>query len=390
MRILWHSNAPWATTGYGVQTSRVVPKIKEAGHEIAISAYYGLEGNIVPWEDIAVFPGLPGTFGNEVILAHATAYFGGNIRSGLVTTLMDVWVLDPQVAAQANMACWVPVDHDPVTPKVEQFFENSAAIPIAMSRFGQERLERFDPLYVPHVVDTSVYRPHDKAKARELVGLGEDAFVVGMVAANQGVPSRKCFPQAIEAFARFHSEHPEAVLMLHTDRHCDAGVDIDQLISHYELLGAVHTPPEYRYRFMPPSPEEMSLVYSMFDVLLNPSMGEGFGVPILEAQACGVPAIVTDFSAMQEVCGAGWKVDYKPIYTGQNSYMADPFVEDILEALQAAHAAPKAQRESMARQARQHALQYDTETVMREHMLPALEECAERFGLVQKQLEVAA
>jgi glycosyltransferase involved in cell wall biosynthesis len=49
----------------------------------------------------------------------------------------------------------------------------------------------------------------------------------------------------------------------------------------------------------------MAKIYSAMDVLLNPAMGEGFGITVLEAQACGTPAIVTDFSAMTEVCGGG-------------------------------------------------------------------------------------
>jgi glycosyltransferase involved in cell wall biosynthesis len=58
--------------------------------------------------------------------------------------------------------------------------------------------------------------------------------------------------------------------------------------------------------------EKMALLYNGFDVLASPSYGEGFGVPILEAQACGVPVIVTDWTAMTELMGAGWLVDGDP------------------------------------------------------------------------------
>jgi glycosyltransferase involved in cell wall biosynthesis len=70
------------------------------------------------------------------------------------------------------------------------------------------------------------------------------------------------------------------------------------------------------------------------DVLLNPAMGEGFGITVLEAQACGVPAIVTDFTAMREVCGAGWHVKHQPYWTGLGSWQAIPDVDDIVSALE--------------------------------------------------------
>ena len=118
----------------------------------------------------------------------------------------------------------------------------------------------------------------------------------------------------------------------------------------------------------------MADVYSSLDVLLNPAMGEGFGLPVLEAQACGVPAIVTDFTAMSEVCGAGWKVRLRPRLD------ADARLAGVAErrggrreprgVLRALRAGPA--RRSRA-QAREHALRYDADRVLEEHWLPALD-----------------
>jgi hypothetical protein len=73
-----------------------------------------------------------------------------------------------------------------------------------------------DPLYCPHGIDTDTYQPHDRNTVREQVGLEEDAFLVGMVAANKGRPSRKSFSQAFQAFRKFAESHDNAYLYLHT------------------------------------------------------------------------------------------------------------------------------------------------------------------------------
>lgn len=49
--------------------------------------------------------------------------------------------------------------------------------------------------------------------------------------------------------------------------------------------------------------EEMPLLYNCASLFLYPSLRESFGLPILEAMACGVPVITSDASALPEVAG---------------------------------------------------------------------------------------
>jgi glycosyltransferase involved in cell wall biosynthesis len=122
-------------------------------------------------------------------------------------------------------------------------------------------------------------------------------------------------------------------------------------------------------------------MYATLDVLMNASMGEGFGLTVLEAQACGVPAIVTDFTAMSEVCGAGWKVGYDRYWTDQSSWQARPHLEELVESLEASYAQSTAEREALSAQARAHALAYDADRVLDEYWTPALDELARRLGV---------
>ena len=383
MKVLIHSNAPWAPTGYGSQVNLFAEALNEH-HELSLSAFYGLEGSRLAWNGIQIYPGVGGEYGNLSLVPHAKHAFG-NPRGGLVFTLLDVWVLDHAVCQQLNMASWVPVDHDPCPPRVAEFFQASAAVPVAMSRFGQERLSDFDPLYIPHGVDVEVFKPMDQAKAREATKLDKDAFVVGVVGANKGRPSRKSFQQSLEAFRFFRERHEDAVLYLHTtlDGQFTQGEDLNALIESLEIpTESLRVANQYRLAFNPLPSEGMARLYSSFDVLLNPSQGEGFGIPIIEAQACGVPAIVTDHSAMPEVCGAGWHVPGRPHWTGQKSWQAIPDVAAIVGALEERYEMTDEEREAQDAAARAHALNYSREVVLRDHFLPALDELAERFGEV--------
>lgn len=49
--------------------------------------------------------------------------------------------------------------------------------------------------------------------------------------------------------------------------------------------------------------EEFELLYASADALLYPSLYEGFGLPILDAFACGIPVVTSNISSMSEVGG---------------------------------------------------------------------------------------
>ena len=73
----------------------------------------------------------------------------------------------------------------------------------------------------------------------------------------------------------------------------------DQLKERVEAAGLsedVHFPGYVPASLMP-------ALYQEARALFFPSLYEGFGIPLLEAMACGCPVVVSDTSSMPEVCG---------------------------------------------------------------------------------------
>ena len=84
-----------------------------------------------------------------------------------------------------------------------------------------------------------------------------------------------------------------------------------------------------------PSFKELTIFYNAADVLVAPSLYEGFGLTVLEAMACGLPTIVSNVSALPEVVGkAGIQVepkDTRAIVRAISQLQADPSYRQSLK-----------------------------------------------------------
>jgi glycosyltransferase involved in cell wall biosynthesis len=376
MKILWLSNSPWVATGYGNQTGLFAPRLMQAGHEVACCAFYGLEGGVLNLGGLLVLPKGRHAYGQDIAAEHAREW-----KADVLISLIDAWVYDPaQLQQHGTKWCpWFPVDAEPLPPPVFRAV-SKAYRRIVFSRFGERMVNDagLDCYYVPHGCDTKTFRPIDRAKARARMTF-DDRFIVGMVAANKGYPPRKAFFENIKAFAQFHKNHPDSLLYLHTAIGTTPGVSEVNLKEYIESVGLelgkdVRFPSPYQLWNGFPDHAMVDL-YNSLDVLLSVSMGEGFGIPILEAQACGTPVIVGDWTAMSELCLSGWKVrksEATPFWIplGANQYL--PKVEAIADRLEMAWRVRG--DSSYRKRARQGALKYDADRVVEKYWKPVLAE----------------
>lgn len=376
MRLLWLSNSPRVPTGYGNQTRVFLPRLKKSGHDLALCSFYGIEGSpIINDMGIVELPRLIDAYGNDAVGAHYAYH-----KADAVVTLVDPFVLVGEIYANLNWIAWTPIDSEPIFPPTVRELRSAKRI-WTMSRFGERLLKAAGFLnvdYVPHGIEgQTTFKPVDKAAA--LTKLKSDAgadladkFVVTMNSANKGAPSRKNFFGAFAAFKAFSDNHPDAVLYVHTEMNGIFGGEHLPTIAGMVGLDSskiVYAPYYHLVNGMLP-PDYLNSIYNVSDVLINTSYGEGFGIPVVEAQMAGCPVIVPGFSATDELCFAGWKVPGTPFMNATGATQRIPIIGKLIEALEASY--QKRGDAAFRAQARAGALAYDADVVYKKYMKPAM------------------
>jgi glycosyltransferase involved in cell wall biosynthesis len=348
-RIAWYSNACHVPSGYGMQTAQVVHQMVKDGHEVAITANHGAQVMMNCTHGHPILPEGLIRYSLDAAPENIKTWIGDQPGFGVV--LFDLWpLIGVEGFNDLNLACWTPIDHDPVPPPVARFaFEGRHHI-IAMSRFGEDRLlkagiPREELTYIPHAIDTALFSDKGKS-ARSSMGIPEEAFLVITNAANRGrIPVRKAFGEMADAMATFMRDRPDVYWMMHTEPNGHSeGVNIPRLLAAVGIdPKRVRYPHPVHFRNGIPQ-EAIASIYSAADVQLLTSMGEGFGIPAIESQACGTPVIVSNFTAQPELVGPHGKiVPVQRVWDEfQQSFFAIPNVLAIVSALQEVYEETKA------------------------------------------------
>jgi D-inositol-3-phosphate glycosyltransferase len=170
---------------------------------------------------------------------------------------------------------------------------------VAYTQFGARELRAsgYDgPLaIIPHGIDLDLFQPLDQVTARTKVGLPLDWFVVLILDQNN---PRKRLDIAFDAFAQFARDKPDTVrLVYHGPLGGNGKWDIRGMAADLGISDRIIYP---HPGGLPLPDDQLSTLYSMCDVKLSTTSGEGWGLTTMEAMACGVPNIVPDFAALGE------------------------------------------------------------------------------------------
>lgn len=320
MNILYHSAPPMADTGYGVHTRNLARRLKH-DHHVDIYSVGGWQGMGIDWEGIQVYPAGGGKHGEQSI-----PYWYTETDADVVFSHHDHWAMrDTLRGIQENgipMVLYTILDHDlpgKRAPEVVVQANEKAFRTIVMSKWAEERMHNSrvpdeQVSQIPHGVDTAKYAPvagpaHDGSgdltteELKDDMGIPEDAFLFGMVAANYG--PRKHLPQHMEAFRTFIDKYDadDAYFYIHAHPTMGGGYNLYDIRNALELdeERVMFPDPHKKYHGM----DDLTVVqlYNTFDVHLNVTQSESWGLTVTEAMSCGTPVIATNCSALTEQFG---------------------------------------------------------------------------------------
>jgi glycosyltransferase involved in cell wall biosynthesis len=200
---------------------------------------------------------------------------------------------------------------------------------------------------VPLAADHVRFRPppaREVAAARAWAGVPERTAYLAFLGT---LEPRKNIPALVDAFVQVCRARPDPpVLVLAGGRGWDGALD-----------GAIaRVPPELRVLRPGFVPDDLAAgLLGGAEVFAYPSLGEGFGLPVLEAMACAVPVLTTRMLALPEVGGDAVE------------YAATPATSDVAAALQRLLDDP-ARRTRLAALGRERALGFTWENAARAYL----------------------
>lgn len=246
----------------------------------------------------------------QVVYGQGDVFYRNNGKYKIGFTMLETTGIPKEWVRQCNMMdeIWVPSYFNKNT-----FRNSGVTVPIYIIPLG------IDPnYYSPQIVS---YKKHKKYTFLSVFEWGE----------------RKAPEILIRAFSKAFSKKDDVILLCKVINN-DASINIAEEIRKLNLR---EQGPEiiflYNTKF---ADYDMATLYRSADCFVLSTRGEGWGMPILEAMACGLPVIATNWSSQVDFYGSdnGYPVDITglidakakcPYYEGFQ--WADPSEEHLID-----------------------------------------------------------
>jgi glycosyltransferase involved in cell wall biosynthesis len=350
-RILFSGEASWLSTGFAVYNRELITRMHQTGkYEIAELACYGRSSDpraqSLPWKVYGILP--ENAEEERLYKSNQMNQFGvykfdaivADFQPDIVFDARDPWMVMHITKSRFkdNFQAILTPTVDSAPYKKEWLDEyRKAEVVCTYSNYGK-RIMEMEKIKVSEVlspgVNLDIFKPMDKKQVRADWGVNKDLLVIGTVMRNQ---KRKLFPDLFEAYASLRAKHRKvdevqrSVLLCHTSWP-DLGWDIPELL--YRAGVQRHVIFTYKcdackntfFSWFIPSDAagnaqcifcgkmsakmpstfngvdetELAEIYNIMDVYVQPAICEGWALPIVEAKACGVPGLYSNYSAMED------------------------------------------------------------------------------------------
>lgn len=230
------------------------------------------------------------------------------IKPDLIFMINDPWVASSYqpIIEKSGYKCpvilYTPIDgHNVMNAYIEPL--NKFSHVIGYTQFGIDQLQKggltIDTSVIPHGVNKKLWKPTDRAEAREKQGFPNEWYIVNVTDRNQ---IRKRIDLAFYYFAAWiHSTNkPEHVKIHYHGGMQDTGWDLFQLAESFGIKDRlIISAPNISAQNGIPL-ELMPYFYAPADVGFSTTMGEGWGLTTHERMAMRIPMIVPRYSALGE------------------------------------------------------------------------------------------
>jgi glycosyltransferase involved in cell wall biosynthesis len=299
--------------GLGAYATRLPPALLEARPDLRLSIFVNELGREVlagePWADSVEFVthpllGRPYTRAateltllgslasrHELDLLHSIGLTGPlRTRPAHVLTVADViWLREPESVGRLVSLAWrsfVPL----AARRADRLITFSAHSRGEISEDFRVPRERIDVVPLGPGLESNV-QPTPEVRLRSQFALGKGPIILAVSA----LSAHKNLGPLIEGMPAVHKSSPDAVLVLpgNPTRH---GEDLAGRAAALGLADAIRFPGWV-------DASDLEGLYRAAECYVIPSRHEGFGLPILEAMARGVPVACARASALPEVAG---------------------------------------------------------------------------------------
>lgn len=358
-KILFVTEASFLYTGYSVYAREILKRLYATEkYELAEFASYAkmnderMTGHDIPWlfypNEVDKNDSRYDDYNSNPINQFGSWRFEKvvlDFKPDVIASFRDVW-MDGFISQSPlrNYYQWIympTVDSIPSRPEWLDQYINADAILTYSDWAGKELVRETNGKInylgsAPPAVDLDIFAPvEDKNEHRRKLGFFEDGFIIGTVMRNQ---RRKLFDDLFQAFNIFLQKCRDSgndelarktFLYVHTSYPDNSGWDIPRLLAENGVLRKVvftYICQSCRRPFasffqdgrtvcvhcgevsavLPNvqrglTTEHLAEIYKIFDLYVQYSICEGFGIGQVEAASCGVPIMSVDYSAMSDV-----------------------------------------------------------------------------------------